>query len=391
VQTQDLHVVELAGTARERGRIYGESERSRIASVLGRWTAHLEHLYKAPAATYLAEFLAATDFIPAIRRETPHLLDEIEGIAEGAGVDAGTVLALNLMDEEWWFGKRREVTARGDAREHCSALGVAGQPGLPTYLAQNMDIASWTDEHQVLLRIRYPESDLECLVFTFAGMLALCGMNRAGLGVCCNTLSQLAPSAEGLPVVFVVRGILERESFEEATGFVRRIRHASGQNYVIGSPTRVASLECSAGKVVPYVPGLDANRVWHTNHPFVNDDLANEGVAVRTGASSNSEVRYACLTHRIGAPGARITPELIKATLRSHDDPENPVSRPADPGDPFRMGFTAGSLICVLGLDPHLELAAGPPCQSEYRTFRFSEREQAVAAPHGAAGLAQAS
>jgi hypothetical protein len=382
MRTQDLRVIELSGTARQRGRIYGESERSRIESVLGRWFAHLEHLHRIPAASYIAEFLAGTDFVSAIRRETPHLLEEIEGIAEGAGVAASTVLALNLMDEEWWFGNRRLAQAQGDSGDHCSALAITGQPGLPTYLAQNMDIAPWTDEHQVLLRVRYPESDLESLVFTFSGMLALNGMNRAGLGVCCNTLSQLRPSVEGLPVVFVVRAILERQSFQDAVDFVRGVRHASGQNYTIGSPDRVVSLECSASRIAHYVPGEDANRVWHTNHPFVNDDRIGRETDTRTSTPSNSEIRYTCLTRRIGAPGTRITPELIKDTLRSHDDPDNPVSRPAHPGDPFRMGFTAGSTIFVLGDDPYLELAAGPPCQSEYRTFRFSRRERApVASP----------
>ena len=58
-----------------------------------------------PAAEHVAGLLGATRFVPAIEASTPELLEEVRGIAEGAGVSFERILAYNLMDEEWWYSQ----------------------------------------------------------------------------------------------------------------------------------------------------------------------------------------------------------------------------------------------------------------------------------------------
>jgi hypothetical protein len=375
MRTEDMPVVELSGPPRARGRAYGESQRERIAGILERWFADVAQSHGIAPRAYIGEFLAATDFEPAIRRLTPGLMEEVAGMAEGANVEADVMLAFNLMDEEWWFGRERLARrgcAGGDDGNHCSALGVAGRDGRPTYVAQTMDIAGWSDGYQVLLRHHDPATGRSSLLFSVAGMLMLTGMNDAGVAVCCNTLLQLAHRRDGLPVQFVTRGILAQGSFDDAVAFTEKVPHASGQYYTIGAPGRVVALECSAHKVVHYVPPGAEGRVWHTNHPFANDDVATGATAPDEGAMApvNSQARYACLTRRIGA-AAEVTPELIKAALASRDDPANPVSRRVDPANPNVIGFTAGAMVYTLDQDPRMELAAGPPCSTGFLPFRF--------------------
>ena len=57
---------------------------------------------------------------------------------------------------------------------------------------------------------------------------------------------------------------------------------------------------------------------------------------------------------------------LIKETLRSKDDKENPVCRA-----PKNGGFTFASVIMTLTGMPYLQVTAGPPDQSEYKRFDF--------------------
>lgn len=370
MRTEELLEVELTGEPRERGRIYGEIARSLIAEVVDVWTTHLSQIHGMAADDYLDEFLDKTNFQRAIDRYAPELMEEIEGLSEGAGVPVKRMLALNLMDEEWWFGDYRLAGRNGVSGNRCSSFGVAGQPGLPTYLAQNMDIAQWTDGRQILLRITDPDG-FERLVFSFAGMIALNGMNSAGIGICVNTLTALARSADGLPVAFVVRSVLDQRSFEDAVKFVENVPHASGQNYIIGGPDRVVCLECSANQVTSWQPDGSRNRVWHTNHPLSNRDVIDATRSSLRGTYENSVARYACLGQRLGSAQAPVTSDDIKATLSSHDDIEHPVSKVAVPGNVFKMGFTAGSTIYALGEHPHLEFAAGPPCCTEYRRFGF--------------------
>ena len=384
MRTQDMPVVDLTGDPRERGRIYGESQRARIAGILECWYGDIAATHKIKPESYIADFLAETSFLPAIEKHTPDAMEEVRGMAEGAGVSEAVMLAFNCMDEEWWYGRERLARSsggRGDDGEHCSALAVTGQAGLPTYVAQTMDIAGWSDGYQVLLRHHDDGTGITSLMFSVAGMLMLTGMNDAGVAVCCNTLLQLERRRDGLPVQFVTRGILAQKSFDDAVAFTRAVPHASGQNYTIGAAGRVASLECSANKVAAYVPGEDKGRVWHTNHPFANDDITHgAGSPLEEGgamASANTLARYDCLTRRIGS--GRITPEIIKATLASRDDADHPVSRTVAPGQVNVIGFTAGAMVYVMENPPRMELAAGPPCSTDFLPFAFSDRTVAAA------------
>jgi len=384
MRTQDIPVVEMAGPPRERGWIYGESQRHRIAGILDKWYADIAATHGVEPRRYIADFMAETDFRPAIEEHTPDVMEEVRGLAEGAGVDLEVMLAFNCMDEEWWYGRERLARSgggRGDDGEHCSALGIAGQAGLPTYVAQTMDIAGWSEGFQVLLDHRDERTGLRSLMFSVAGMVMLNGMNDRGIAVCCNTLLQLERRKDGLPVQFMTRGILAQDSFEKAVAFAETVPHASGQNYTIGAPGRVVSLECSAHRTARYVPGEDPHRVWHTNHPFANDEITRgAGSPLAEGgvmASDNTVERYACLSRRIGS--GRVTEESIKATLASRDHPHHPVSRRVEPGAEHVIGFTAGGMIYVLESPPRLELAAGPPCSTEWKSFGFG-KTAAVAA-----------
>ena len=163
---------------------------------------------------YLADMLRETDFKHAIRTCAPDLLDEVEGVAEGASLASDDVYALQLLDEEWAFR-----VGRASARElsKCSSLAIA-EPGGPTWIGQNMDLGDYTDGHQVLLELEADGAAPAARVFSTAGMIGLMGVNAAGVGVCVNSLSQLPNAAEGLPVAFVLRRLLQTRELQEALG-----------------------------------------------------------------------------------------------------------------------------------------------------------------------------
>jgi predicted choloylglycine hydrolase len=92
------------------------------------------------------------------------------------------------------------------------------------------------------------------------------------LGLCANTLLELAGSKDGLPVAFVVRGILKQPNLDKATDFIKKVKHASGQNYILGDAEKIVDLECSANKVSRYVPPEGDRRTCHANHALANDE-----------------------------------------------------------------------------------------------------------------------
>jgi hypothetical protein len=257
-RTRTLLVVDGAGAPREIGRRHGEAARDLVAEGLGRWFDALGRRHGIDPAAYVDEFLAGTDFRPAIERWTPELLDEVRGVAEGAGQPFAAMLAFNLLDEEWAFADMRAPGPPG-----CSVVGIQPAPDRPTLLGQTMDIPSLHDGCQIALRVAPDDDRPATVMLSYAGMIGLTGANEAGIGVVVNNLDMLAADMRGLPVAFVLRGILARRTLAQAAAFVQAVPHAIGQHYGIGSPEGIRSFEGWGGGVVETPP--DAPRLLHTN------------------------------------------------------------------------------------------------------------------------------
>ena len=117
-----------------------------------------------------------------------------------------------------------------------------------------MDLENYTDGFQVLMRLEATTAEPEQLILTHPGLIALNGLNQFGIGVCVNTLMQLKASHDGLPVAFVIRGILKSKNKKESLAFIKDVNHASGQNYLIGIQGEVFDFEASANQVIRYNP-----------------------------------------------------------------------------------------------------------------------------------------
>ena len=362
---KDLRVVVLEGSPHNRGLIHGKTLKKEINELVRLWKADLEKVYKMKADTFISNFLKKTDFTKAIKKWTPELLDEVRGISEGSGIDFNTIYVFQLIDEIW---------ANGDdiAAEHCTSIGVNKRGENPAFVAQNMDIPAFYHGYQTLLHIKHSSSDLESFVLTAPGVIALNGMNSSAVAINCNTLIQLRYARDGLPVAFIVRGVLERRSLEEAVEFIRGINHASGQNYIIGGAEKALSLECSARKVIEYRPYPGADRTYHTNHPLANDDFSPRYVErLNKKHKTTLEGDYYCyrfeaVEKRLRDRAKTIDLELIKATLSSRDWAANPISNPS----------TYACVIMVLSDTPTLHIAPGKPHMTAFKTFTFSARSK---------------
>ena len=334
-------IVDVSGSGRARGRAHGELLRDRIGGALERWDAEAGQRMGITAAEHLAGLLGATRFLPAIEAATPELLEEVRGIAEGAAVSFERILAYNLMDEEWWYSQ-----ARGH-RHACSVVAIPAGEGRGALLAQNMDLPEVMDGGQTILRSTAPDGR-QTVVLTAAGMIGLTGCNSDGLGVCVNTLSMLNHSAEGLPVAFVVRGLLERRSLAGAEAFLRAVPHASGQHYAIASDGDAAGFECSAGGVVASDGGQ--GRFWHTNHPLASRDL-DPADADPTG-TADSHGRLA----RLAETGPEIDSTGDCERLLADKRAPLCVAPEAE-----HNWLTFGSIAMDLSSPPTVRIAPGPP------------------------------
>jgi hypothetical protein len=183
---------------------------------------------------------------------------------------------------------------------------------------------------------------------------------------------QLDYAKDGLPEDFIVRGFLGQRSWQDGLAFLRRVKHASGQNYIVAGRQQVLSLECSASGIAAFVPYPGADRTFHTNHPLANADQAihRQRLAMMTPAqvaayeaSLTTHARFAALQRRFGRPDQPVMVEDIKEALSTH---EGPVCI-----DGAGDKITLGCLIMEMTPAPTLFLAPGPPCSTAFGTHNL--------------------
>jgi isopenicillin-N N-acyltransferase like protein len=268
---------------------------------------------------------------------------------------------MQLMDEEWAYRQRRFNT---ESREKCSSVAIRDEAAGVTYIGQNMDLGGYTDGLQTFIRHRPANDGPTQLVFSTAGVLALMGVNDAGVAVCVNALPQLPSRGAGMPVAFVIRLLLGAASAAEAAEILQSVTHATNQHYLIADAANLFSFEVSAREVVPYIPPV-ANRVFHTNHPLT----AIERSGVRDETDSRVRLHYLCARLAGGSPSLL----AIQDALSSHDDPNHPICRMLRGSSESCMGITTGSLLSALRADGgvHGTVSFGPPRDRGYRSWRL--------------------
>ncbi|MFZ2052934.1 MAG: C45 family autoproteolytic acyltransferase/hydrolase [Candidatus Aminicenantales bacterium] len=363
-----LGILELKGTPYQRGLTHGQSLKPEIQELVKRWKTDLEKTFSVPAATSIAKLLEASDFQPAIERWTPGLLDEVRGIADGAGIDFETMYAFQLVDESW-------VMSADLGLSKCTTIAAGRRGDSPAFVSQTLDIPTFYHGFQTVLRIEGGAEEPGALVFTIPGLVAANGLNDRSVAVCVNAVTQLAYSAKGLPVAFTIRGILRQKSYEDAVLFLEKIVPAAPQNYVIGGPDKAASFERSAKRMAEFVPFAGAEFTYHTNHPLVNDDFNlrfTEGLRKRGMSLDEYKARcprFKFLGRTFKGNAAALDLAVLK---RVYSDRDSKINNPG----------TYGCTIMLLGQRPELHIAPGRPDDVPFEVLGFERRTGSAAQLH---------
>lgn len=357
----------LEGSPRNRGLTHGATLKREIAELIDLWKDTLRTKFQTEPDELISKFLKKTNYITAIQKFTPEVFEEVKGIAEGACIDVDTVFAFQLMDEM--------LLSLGDiSNEHCTTIGVNAIGGNPTYLAQTWDIGGYLDGFQTVLHIKHEGTGLESYVFTYAGFIAAFGMNNKKVGISVNSIAQLNCEREGLPVAFVIRGLLERTSQSDAVAFLHEIKHASPQNYLIAGAETVLDFECSPNKITSFANPGRKDVVFHTNHSILNDDFSGKYIEHKNKqgdaaiSADNSHTRYKDLISRMNKPAEAFSVDALKDILSSCDSVEHPVRM--DYVDASTI-FNLGSTVMVMSGNPEFHIAFGAANVAPFKVYRF--------------------
>ncbi len=317
------------------------------------WTNEI--LGKQDTDIEIAEFIHDTDFLDGIRRHTPQLYEELKGIAKGAEVDFNTLYAFQMFDEFMLYSSEKYRLA------HCSGLGVHSRKDKPNVLGQNNDLPPYYDGTHTVLRIKYPGGH-EAIVFTWAGCVGQNGVNNKNLGVVMNIVPTAKGTDNGVPMPYIIRGILEKSSADEGIDFLKSLGgSAAPMNFIIGDATKVVTVENTAAGAKVFENFHGESWVCHTNH-HLDIDVS----TLPEGAVSKSVPRYQFLEQSLKGKSEIVDAARVKEIFRTRPVLKNFIT---DPGFPTMESI----VIELVEGSPRVHIAPGPPDSNKYSTFDFNK------------------
>ena len=276
-----LPILDVAGTPAQMGAAHGLYARSQLRA----FAAERVHLAGSPTWTgrslTRAQVLALGEAsLEAHRAYAPDLADEVEAMAEAAGLTAAEVVIVNgftdFVDTVYAVGPGERVPAAvPEEAMDCTAFLV---PGARTadgraLFGQTWDMHETATEHVMVLR-GAPVDAPAFVAFTSVGCVGMIGMNEHGLVVGINNLSA-GDGAVGVTWPFVVRKALKERDLAGALRCITEARLAGAHNYLLlDAAGRGANVEATTTRTA--ITELAAEPVLHTNHCIAPDTRAVE-------------------------------------------------------------------------------------------------------------------
>lgn len=353
-------VIEVSGSAFERGRLHGERARERVQ----RSVENYARLFAFNGMTWAEAQRRSLPYRDLIGGFDAALLEEIEGIARGAERPFSEILTLNVRTEVL----PPSFLAGSDAGE-CTAIAVSPPASATgeTLLAQNWDWVGSQRESMVLLRVA-ESRDPGCLTLTEAGMLAKIGFNTQGFGVCLNILRSVHDGAHaGVPVHVLLRALLKRASVSDAIAFASALSFGGSSNILMADRGgEAASLEFSP-KGMRVVRGEGAT-LCHTNH-FLHPDALGWQATQVPNLSSQPRLERA---RQHAAAGTKHGVEDLKRLLRDESAGLLSICRKPDRSLPPEAQIESVASVIMELARGVMHVAPDIPSRAEYEAIRLA-------------------
>jgi isopenicillin-N N-acyltransferase-like protein len=339
VRPRRIELLRVAGSHAEVGEQIGAACGDVVRAVCGRIT---------PAA-----IAAAESYHAVTRRELPWLVEELDGVARGAGLEPMSVFAAGIEELD-------EPVAGRPARG-CSDLvcGPSASADGRLWVAHTNDLSAATEEQLIAIEWRLPGDPV---LFTVGvGPWISVGFNSAGLAL---TGNELTPNDNriGIPRLLHVRDILRRRTLDEAVEAALSPHRASSYNTILSHREGgVVNVEGSATDAELMRPGPDGT-LAHTNHYVSARMLPYEG---DPEYAAGSAVRYRRALEWL-APG-QITEQVLRCALQDHTGAPHTLCRHLEHGAQSKTVFW-----CLADVtEGAVTYGRGNPCDSLEQRYAF--------------------
>ena len=315
----------------------------------------------------------------SIKQEVPQaFLDELDGIADGAGLDRNVVFRASFRSELGQVmraGGGVEENADGGSQVGGCTAAVALPPAsaigkLIHGKNQDYEGAGYWDQHPMLLICR-PDGAIPHAKATSAGLMkGNMSMNAAGLTIGGHFLFSKAARPKGIAFTTVENRVLrEAETLDQAVSIITSGDRAGAYAFVISDAKsgKAVAVESNSDEVVVRDARADGTLTM-SNMCNVSDDMKEADFMRIPGIGRNPVARFDRMGALLADKAGDLSPRSIASCLADHEDVTTGTTRPT--GNTIAGMMTVTSAIAVPeDLQFYVAEGAVPVSDSVYRGF----------------------
>jgi isopenicillin-N N-acyltransferase-like protein len=339
------------------GRQFGEAARPQVRHSIENARILIDQAYDTLELTWDGAKIQSRKYLPFAEERYPQYVDELRGIAEGAGVSFDDLIVLNAMEA---------VTMDALHLTRCTSMAVSDERTADGHIlaAHNED---WIpeDEGDVLIISAKPEKEPPFLAMSYGGLLPNVGFNAYGIA---QLIDSVYPSDSriGMPRLVVARAVLASRRISGAIGRTLIPHRAAGYNHLLVHESgEIYSIEASARRF-EILYARDGYMV-HTNHYL---DPKMKEIEKDPEELLSSRVRY-YRAERLLRRSQQHTIKSLQAIQKDHVNIPNSICNHAIEGlDPLDREKTINAMVIDLTAR-EMHLAWGNPCRNAYHTYHL--------------------
>jgi isopenicillin-N N-acyltransferase like protein len=367
-------VIEVASaSALERGTQYGSAAADLIEAAI----AYYREGFKRQAGLTWAETLEHTrPWQLLIERDFPELIEEMAGIARGAGVELAEIVALNCRGEimyDNWFARVDDPDAEQEI-DGCTSFSLTDHAAGDghVYAGQNWDWRHAVRDTVVVLRVVQPPKPT-LVMQVEAGQIGRHGANSHGIALNANGLGGRFDDSIGMPQTVIRRAVLDAPNIADALRTLTWTKAHIPSNALLthraGFSIDVETTPAGHGFEYPgdgllvhgnHYQAFEPPKLAGHHRPMAPDSLvrvpqARRGLRKAAQAEKSEDVRtaiHAAMSDHLGHPDS----------LCAHPDPRLAAID--------QWSTTLSSCVDLTSGDYYL--APGSPCEHPYELMPFN-------------------
>jgi len=353
--SEPVPFIKVKGSHREIGRQIGEACSRQIQHCVENAHVMIDATYDYIGLDWHGATIQSRKYIPFAQERYPQYVDEMMGMAEGAGISFEDMSVLVSMEA---------VTSDALHLGKCTSMAVNSDRTTDGHvlLAHNED---WTPEEELDVFIVHaePTNEPPFLAMTYGGYPVAVGINAHGIAQGCDSVYP-TDTRIGIPRLIVARGVLAAKSPADAISRALISQRAAGYNhFIVHESGEIYSVEASARRFA-LLYGEDG---WlaHTNY-YVDPRMS--AIEAEPDELVAKRIRY----YRAVRLLAEIGQHSIKSLQAIQRDHINFPHAICNHDENVELPADREKTICALIIDltaRAMHIAWGNPCENQYHTY----------------------